>query len=350
MKEFFYRYLKWVGEKNSYREVILSTRFRLARNIVDFPFPPQASTTQRKRLLNKVEWALKNERNLSQFELWNIEKLPEIVQEALIEKHLVSDGQLNDLSGAGLIVDKSGKLSVMVNEEDHFRFQVLSGGFDIKENWEAILSLEDLFSEYFNFAFDDKLGYLTSCITNLGCGLRISFLVHLPGLIYSGKIKDFLRKIRASKILVRGLYGEGTKGIAGFYQITTRSSLGYNENQLIKKMGDIAQKIVQEEISAREILLAENKRLVEDIVGRAFGILEHAWYINSFETINLLSDIRLGVSIGIIDMPLRVLDLLLILTLPAHLQLREAKDLAPEERDGVRADLLRDVFKSYKIH
>lgn len=287
---------------------------------------------------------------MAQFELWNVEKLPGVVQESFIEKHLMSDDQLNNLSGAGLIVDKSGKLSIMVNEEDHFRFQALSGGFDIKENWEDILSLEDLFSEYFSFAFEDKLGYLTSCITNLGCGLRVSFLVHLPGLVYSGRIKDFLRKIRASKILVRGLYGEGTKVIAGFYQITTRSSLGYSENQLVKKMGDIAQKIVQEEMLARELLLAEDKRLVEDIVGRAFGILRHAKYINSLETINLLSDIRLGVSIGIIDMPLRVLDLLLILTLPAHVQLREDKDLAPEERDGVRADLLRDVFKSYKIH
>ncbi|MFN3699107.1 MAG: ATP--guanido phosphotransferase, partial [Dictyoglomus sp.] len=215
MREFYYKYLKWFGEENEYRDVIVSTRIRIARNVEDFVFPIQASNSQRKRFLNKLEWVYKNESSLNKYELLKLEKLPEIVQEALIEKHLISEDQLNSIVGAGLLVDKSGKLSVMINEEDHFRFQVLSSGLNLKESWEKLLSLEEIFTEYFKFAFDNKLGYLTSCITNLGCGLRISFLVHLPGLTYSGRLRGFLRKIRSLKLLVRGLYGEKSKPVAG---------------------------------------------------------------------------------------------------------------------------------------
>jgi len=350
MREFYYRYLKWLGEENEFRDVIVSTRIRIARNVEDFIFPSQASDLQRRRFLNRVEWVYRNESSLYKYELLKLEKLPEIVQECLIEKHLVSEDQLSSIIGTGLLVDESGKLSVMLNEEDHFRFQVLSSGLNLKESWKKILSIEDIFSEYFRFAFDNKLGYLTSCITNLGCGLRVSFLVHLPGLTYSGQLRNFLRRIRSSKLLVRGLYGEKSKPIARFYQIASKFSLGYKEEDIIEKMELVAKKIVEEERRMRDYLLKEQRRFLEDIVGRAYGILSNAKYINSFEALNLLSDIRFGVSLKLIDIPIKLLDLLMVFVLPGHLQVKLGRELDTDERDGVRADLLHRIFKNYKIN
>lgn len=351
MREFYYKYLKWLGEeKGNNREVVLSTRIRIARNLEDFVFPTQATESQRRRILNKIEWVYKNDLNFGVYEFLKLEKLPNLVLESLVEKHLISDDHLDNTKGAGLLVDRSGKLSVMINEEDHFRLQVLSSGLELKESWQKLLSLEEIFSDYFRFAFDDKLGYLTSCVTNLGCGIRVSFIVHLPGLTYSGKIKDFLRKLRSAKILIRGIYGERSKPVAGFYQITSRSSLGLKEEDLIEKMEKIAKKIVTEELRAREFLFEEHKRYVEDVIGRAYGILSNARYLNSIESINLLSDLRFGIYLKILDIPLKVLDLLMILTLPAHLQLKYGREMDPEERDGVRADLLRVFLKNYKIN
>lgn len=350
MKEFYYKYLKWLGENNEFRDVIVSTRIRIARNVEDFIFPTQASDLQRRRFLNKVEWVYRNEDFFRRYELLRLERFPEIVRECLTEKHLVSEDQLNSVVGTGLLVDKSGKLSIMINEEDHFRFQVLSSGLNIKESWKKILSIEEILSEYFRYAFDNKLGYLTSCVTNLGCGLRISFLVHLPGLTYSGQLRNFLRKIRSSRLLVRGLYGEKSKPIAGFYQIASKFSLGYKEENIMEKMELIAKKIVEEERRMREYLLKEQRRFLEDIIGRAYGILSYAKYINSFETINLLSDIRFGSSLKLVDVPIKILDLLMILMLPGHLQVKLGKQLDADERDGVRADLLHMIFKNYKIN
>ncbi|MGB9810725.1 ATP--guanido phosphotransferase [Dictyoglomus turgidum] len=351
MREFYYKYLKWLGEeKGNNREVILSTRIRLARNLEDFVFPIQATESQRRRILNKVEWVYKNDLNFGGYEFLKLEKLPNLVLESLVEKHLISDDHLDNIKGAGLLVDRDGKLSVMINEEDHFRLQVLSSGLELKESWQRLLSLEESFSDYFKFAFDDKLGYLTSCITNLGCGVRISFIVHLPGLTYSGKIKDFLRKLRSAKILIRGIYGERSKPIAGFYQITSRSSLGIKEEDLIEKMEKMAKKIITEELVTREFLFEEQKRYVEDVIGRAYGILSNARYLSSIEAINLLSDLRFGIYLKMLDIPLKVLDLLMILMLPAHLQLKYGKEMDSEERDGVRADLLRGFLKNYKIN
>ncbi|ACI20106.1 McsB [Dictyoglomus thermophilum] len=351
MREFYYKYLKWLGEdKDNNREVVVSTRIRIARNLEDFVFPSQLLESQRKRILNKVEWVYKNETRFSEYDFLKLEKLPNIVLDALVEKHLISSDHLENIRGAGLLVDKSGKLSVMINEEDHFRLQVLSSGLELKESWKKLLSLEEIFSDYFKFAFDDKFGYLTSCITNLGCGVRISFVVHLPALTYSGKIKDFLKKLRSNKILIRGIYGERSKPIAGFYQITSRSSLGIAEEELIEKMEKVARKIIDEEVIVREFLFREKRRYVEDIVARAYGILSNARYLNSLEAINLLSDLRFGIYFKMLDISMKVLDLLMILILPGHLQTKYGRGMDPEERDGVRADLLRVFLKNYKIN
>uniref|UniRef100_A0A7C3WUS3 ATP--guanido phosphotransferase n=1 Tax=Dictyoglomus turgidum TaxID=513050 RepID=A0A7C3WUS3_9BACT len=350
MREFYYKYLKWLGEDNLHKDIILSTRIRLARNVSEFPFPNQASEPQRKRFINKVEWVFENDSNFNKdYDFLRLEKLPRLVSEVLIEKHLISEDQFNNLPGTGLIVKKDGKLSIRLNEEDHFRLQVLSGGLEIDESWKMLQSLENHISEYFDFAFDNSMGYLTSCITNLGCGLRISFLVHLPALTYTGKIKNLFRRLRSSKVLIRGFYGENTEAVAGFYQIASRSSLGYSEEELLRKMEEIALKIVNEEIKARELLFEERRRWVEDIVGRAWGIINFAKYVESLEAISLLSDIRFGIFYKIINLPIKLLDLLLILTLPAHLQVKMGREMDPEERDRVRADLLHDVFKNYKI-
>jgi protein arginine kinase len=230
----------------------------------------------------------------------------------------------------------------MINEEDHLRIQCLSPGFQVRETWEWASKIDDLFEESVDYAFDEKLGYLTSCPTNVGTGIRASVMMHLPALVITGQINRVLSAVTQIGLAVRGLYGEGSEATGNLFQVSNQITLGQSELEIIDNLHRITRQIISQEKEARKRLLSESRLRLEDRVRRSYGILRYAATIDSKETAQRLSDVRLGVSMGLLpEVNAQVLNELLVSTQPGFLQYLSGGHLSPEERDVKRAELIR---------
>jgi protein arginine kinase len=268
-------------------------------------------------------------------------------KQLLVERHLISREHAAKSVGSGLILNREESFCVMVNEEDHLRMQALRPGFQIREAWNAIDRFDTSLEKKLDFAFDNELGYLTACPTNLGTGIRVSAMLHLPGCVLDEQINPIISSVNKLGLAVRGLYGEGTEALGNVFQVSNQMTLGESETVIVERLEKVLAQIIEHEQNARERLLEKKSKVVLNHIGRAYGILANAHSISSKETMNLLSLMRLGIDMGLFPNTQRTLvDELFLVTQPAHLQRQFPDKLSAEERDLHRADMLRDRLKN----
>ncbi|MFA5431089.1 MAG: protein arginine kinase [Candidatus Omnitrophota bacterium] len=333
---------EWLKGTGANSDIVISSRVRLARNIDKMPFPHWAGKKQAEAVIEKARALKENVDFLKSTSFLGMSELDSVDKQFLVERHLMSHELSQKPNSKALIVENNEVLSVMVNEEDHLRIQVMQSGFNLKGAWDIVNGLDDAISREVQYAFSREWGYLTACPTNAGTGMRGSVMLHLPALVMLNQINRVLAAIAKLSFTTRGFYGEGTQAAGNFFQISNQVSMGQSEEDLVGNIDGLIRQIIEQEAQAREALLAREKAMLEDRVHRSFGILRNAHIISSKETIELLSMLRLGCELGMIgDLNRSVLNELFILIQPAHLQKLENKKLSPEDRDVKRAEIIR---------
>lgn len=328
--------------------IVLTSRVRLARNIDKMPFPHILNKEQADEVINEVSAAVleSNSAVAKNFKLMRLRDVKPIERQSMVEKHLISMDLANNYQRAGLLIDKDEDFSIMVNEEDHIRLQVLYPGFRIREAYDYASKLDDLIEEKITYAYDSELGYLTSCPTNVGTGIRASVMLHLPALSATRNINNILNTVTQLGMTIRGLYGEGSNVMGNIYQISNQVTLGLSEEEIINNLIAVTQKIVDQEMKARSIMLEKQRGEFEDSIYRALGILKYARVMASSECLNLLSRVRMGIEMGILkDVDMDIVNKLIVDSQPATLQLKEGKELGTDERDLIRARVVRESLK-----
>jgi protein arginine kinase len=324
---------------------VISSRIRLARNLEEYSFPGWASEEEKKAI-----WKQATSRFQSldvPFINWGMGETSTLDKEILFERHLISQELALKGEGCGVFVTSDECLSVMINEEDHIRIQSLRPGLNLTEAWKAADRIDDQLEADFSYAFSPKLGYLTSCPSNVGTGMRASVMLHLPGLVLMEEMEPVINGISKIGLAVRGMWGEGTEAAGNMFQVSNQITLGRREDEIIAHLEQIVIELVEHENNARVRLMNERALTIEDHVARAFGTLSNARVMTSAEALNLLSTLRLGLDLDMIDQfSRREIDMLFIAIQPAHLQKLESKDLEPEERDVLRAEMLRDFMEN----
>ena len=333
---------EWLKGTGPEAEIVVSSRIRLARNLAQFPFLTRADEQTRSELEALLRRKVTELGSGPALHYFDVEELSEIDRQFLMERQLISK-ELADGSGArGVAFDRSQCVSVMVNEEDHLRVQVVHSGFCLEDCWRDLDLLDDAIEEEVTYAFDPDLGYLTACPTNVGTGIRVSVMLHLPALHMTKEIQKVLGALQKISLAVRGLYGEGSQASGQFFQISNQITLGLSETQILERIKEVVPSIIAYEHRVRQELLKENRAKLHDQISRALGILRNAQTISSEETMDLLSSVRLGVSLGMIDdLDLLGVNELFIHTQPAHLQKLHGELLGTVERNAARAAYLR---------
>jgi protein arginine kinase len=327
--------------------IVMSSRVRLARNLRDHAFPGWAKKPERVKVLETVLPAVSALPEMSDSFAEAMDNLTALDKLLLVERHLISREHAAKNVGSGLVVNRAETFSVMINEEDHLRMQALRPGFQTREAWMAVDKLDSALEKKLNFAFDNELGYLTACPTNLGTGIRVSAMLHLPGLVLAEQINPIIQSVNKLGLAVRGLYGEGTEALGNVFQVSNQMTLGESETAIVERLEKVLAQIIEHEENARQTLLEKKPKVVFNHIGRAYGILANAHSISSKETMNLLSLLRLGVDMELFPGTQRSLvDELFLVTQPAHLQKQVSDKLSAEERDLIRADMVRERLKN----
>jgi protein arginine kinase len=325
--------------------VVLSTRVRLARNLVDTPFPERASSSQRSAAMTKCADQIADLAQMKHGAFFDVSELSDLEKQVLVERHLISRELCEAEPGSGVFINKDQTCSVMINEEDHLRIQFLKMGFNLRSVWKQIDRLDTGLESGLDFAFSHEFGYLTACPTNLGTALRASVMMHLPGLVISEHMEKVIRAVNQLGITVRGLYGEGSDATGHVFQISNQQTLGESEEQIMSRLGNVFKSIIDHEINARFKYLEENRARMLDQIGRAFGVLQNTHVLNSNEALNLLSLMRLAVDFGMLPEDNRSdVDRLFIECQPGHIQYAAGEGIEPAARDLSRADKLRKEF------
>jgi protein arginine kinase len=331
------------ARKGPHDDIVMSSRVRLARNLRNGAFPGWAKKPERVQVLDEIRPAVEGLPEMADCFSQTMDNLTALDKQILVERHLISREHAAKSAGSGLVLNREESLCVMVNEEDHLRMQALRPGLQIREAWLAIDRVDTELEGRLKFAFNNELGYLTACPTNIGTGIRVSAMLHLPGLVLAEQINPIIQSVNKLGLAVRGLYGEGTEALGNVFQVSNQMTLGESETAIVERLNKVLLQIIEHEQNSRLKLLETKPKTVYNHIGRAYGILANAHSISSKETMNLLSLMRLGVDLGMFAGADRSLtDELFILTQPAHLQKRHAEKLTPEERDLLRADMLRE--------
>jgi protein arginine kinase len=327
--------------------IVMSSRVRLARNLRGSAFPGWAKKPERVKVLEAIRPAIESLPEMNGAFSEVMDNLGALDKQILVERHLISREHAAKSSGSGLVLNREETFCVMINEEDHLRMQALRPGLQLKQAWGAIDNLDSALETKLNYAFDNDLGYLTACPTNLGTGIRVSAMLHLPGLVLAEQINPIIQSVNKLGLAVRGLYGEGTEALGNVFQVSNQMTLGENEATIIDRLEKALLQIIECEENSRQKLLEGKPKTVYNHIGRAYGILANAHSISSKETMNLLSLLRLGVDLGLFPGAERALvDELFLVTQPAHLQKQFSDKLSAEERDLIRADMVRERLKS----
>ncbi len=339
---------EWLKGNGPDSDIVMSSRIRLARNLADYPFIKRCTDIDRASIESTVREKLKADEQFKNQTFINVAELENLDRQFLVERQLISR-ELADAEGARAVaIDEMERMSLMVNEEDHLRIQVMKSGFDLQSAWDQINHVDDMIEERLNYAFQKDLGYLTACPTNVGTGMRVSVLVHLPALVITKHIEKVFRTFQRINLVVRGLYGEGSQAMGDFYQVSNQITLGKSEEELIKQVGDVVPVLINYERKARDFLISgENQHNLFDQVSRAYGTLQNAQQISSEETMYLLSQVRMGVNLGLIgDLEIPTINKLFIHTQPAHLQKLRGNELDTMQRNIERANYLQQHLKS----
>jgi protein arginine kinase len=344
--------LSWLEASGPYADIVLSTRVRLARNLQGHAFGPRMDDDERRRILERVQAAARKGRLLRDGVSVDISLLPRLSRHVLLERHLVSrelvgEGSREPYAGAGLIMGPEEQAGAMINEEDHLRLQGLMSGLRLRDAYALVEALDEELGGELAMAFHHEFGYLTSCPTNVGTGLRASILIHLPGLVLTKEIGKVLQGIGQVGLTFRGLYGEGSEVVGNFFQISNQTTLGKPEEDLIDHLHKIVLQVIQYETQARSVLMREAPAVIEDKIWRAFGLLRYARAMAFQEVMNLLSGVRLGVSMKLLpDLSVYTLNKIMIYTQSAHLQQAAGRTLSEAESDVHRATYVREILAS----
>jgi protein arginine kinase len=335
----------WLTAEGDESAIVLSSRIRLARNIRGFKFPPYADKETRGNVVRFVQTALDKSKELDHGLYISSEDVTEMHRAFLIERHLISPEFMREQNVSGLYISPDEKVSIMVNEEDHIRIQSMSSGLSLIDTLNRAMRIDDDLASSLEFDYDTDFGYLTSCPTNVGTGLRASILIHLAGLVLTKEIDSVIDHINKLGLVVRGFYGEGTDVWGNLFQISNQTTLGRSEADITESLEKITRQIIEFENKSRDRLLSEARDEIADKIWRAYGILRHARVLTSEEVMNLLSAVRLGAALKILDMvSIATVNKLLILSQPAHLQKHMGVELSPGDRDVARAKLVRDTL------
>ena len=327
--------------------IVMSSRVRLARNIKDAAFPGWAKKPERVRVMELLRPAIQSLPEMKDSFAEAMDNLTTLDKQILVERHLISREHAAKSAGSGVVLNHDETLCVMINEEDHMRMQALRPGLQLRQVWLTIDAADSALEKKLDYAFDSELGYLTACPTNLGTGIRVSAMLHLPGLVLAEQINPIISSVNKLGLAVRGLYGEGTEALGNVFQVSNQMTLGEAESAIVERLERVLAQIIEHEENARQTLLEKKPKMVFNHIGRAYGILANAHSISSKETMNLLSLMRLGVDVGLFPVVDRSLvDELFIMTQPAHLQKQHSEKLSAEERDLLRADMVRDRLKN----
>jgi protein arginine kinase len=334
---------KWFDGTGPGADIVISSRVRLARNLEGFEFLPCLTARRKNQILEKLKDAILSLDIGEDIFFVNMDDASSLVQDLLVERHLISRQHARAKGPRGVVIAPSESFTAMINEEDHLRIQVFKAGLQLKECWEKINGIDDMIEKKVEYAFSPKYGYLTACPTNLGTGIRVSVMLHLPALKMTGQIEKFFNAARDTNLAIRGLFGEGTDAVGDFFQLSNQITLGVSESDIVNEFSDsIVPKIVEYEKLARTELLTKQTNAVDDKIQRALGVLRSARLISSQEALFLLSQIRMGVNLGRVkNISIATINELFMLTQPAHLQLNKGTELDPDSRDAVRAEIIR---------
>jgi len=333
---------EWLRGTGPDSDIVVSSRIRLARNLAQFPFPNRADDVVRSDIEDLLREKVEHLKFNTALNYVDVSTLATLDRQFLVERQLISREHAESHGSRGVGFGDEENVSLMVNEEDHLRIQVLRSGFALDECWAEIDRIDDSIEEHVTYAFSEELGYLTACPTNVGTGIRVSVMMHLPALVITKEIQQVFQALHKINLAVRGLYGEGSQAMGDFYQISNQVTLGKSEQQLIENLKDVVSNIVAYERRVRDALVKENRDSLHDKVSRAYGILKNAQTISSEETMLLLSSVRMGINLGLIDdLEIPTINELFIHTQPAHLQKLRKEHLESAERNVARASYLR---------
>ena len=344
--------LSWLEASGDHADIVLSTRVRLARNLQGHAFGPRARVNDREAVLRLFKSAVDRAETLTGGTLLEMPDVATRTRRILLERRLVTKDLLGEEEsgpprGAAVHLSSRDPISVMVNEEDHLRVQSLLSGLRIREAWRMVDRLDEELGRELPYAYHPEFGFLTSCPTNVGSGLRASVFMHLPGLVLTKEIAKVLQGLGQVGLTFRGLYGEGSEVVGNFFQVSNQTTLGKTEEDLVDHLDKVARQVIQYEVQARQVLLRDARGVTEDKIWRAYGLLRYARSLSFEELMNLLSGVRLGLSLKLLP-GLRVytLNKMLIFTQPAHLEQAAGRELPSSESDTHRAAYVRRVLAS----
>jgi len=335
---------EWLKGEGPSTDVVVSSRIRLARNLAEQPFLPTASAGDRAEIYRSLAEETSAENVIPDAMMVDLDEADEIDRNLLVERHLISRQHANSEGPRGVTIAPDETQAIMINEEDHLRIQCLRSGLQLELLWHEVNEIDEALANRVPFAFDDQLGYLTACPTNVGTGIRVSVMLHLPALRLTKEIERVARAARDLRLAVRGSSGEGTEAIGDLYQVSNQTTLGKTEESIIETFSrTIIPKIVEYERAARETLVRQHAAQLDDKIWRSYGVLCNARLISSAETQSLLSPIRMGIHLDRFHaFDIHTLNDIFLFTQPSHLQKRAGKKLDEEERAVARADYLRE--------
>ena len=334
---------EWLRGTGPESDIVVSSRIRLARNVSHFPFLGRADAKIRTELESYLKEKLEALKPIDDINYFDVKSLDSLDRQFLVERQLISREHAEMHGSHGVGIGSRENISVMINEEDHLRIQVLRSGLSLEECWKEINEADDLLEESVRYAYDEQFGYLTACPTNAGTGIRVSVMLHLPALVLTKEIQKVFQGLQKINLAVRGLYGEGSQAMGDFYQVSNQITLGKSEKELIASIQEVVPDIIAGERKVRNALLEKNRDNLHDQISRAYGILRSAQSISSEETMHLLSSVRMGISLGMIDdLEIPIVNELFIQTQPAHLQKLCGEELDSGERNIARATYLRE--------
>ncbi|RCX09981.1 protein arginine kinase [Anaerobacterium chartisolvens] len=339
---------RWYIDKGPESDVVISSRVRLARNFRKYPFPSKLDKEQGGRVLEEVKDAVFNSNSTLAGDVTfiDIKALNPIEKQSLVEKHLISPELAENGRESGLLISRDEKISIMINEEDHLRIQCMFSGMQISDAWKLCNNIDLLLESKIDFAFSRQYGYLTCCPTNIGTGIRASVMLHLPGLVMTGYIKGILEACGKLGVAVRGIYGENSYASGNMFQISNQVTLGQKEDEIVTGVTNIASQIIEQERMLRAELHRQNPYRFEDKIYRSFAVFSSARIISYEESLKLISDVRLGLDMGIIKgISIETLNEIMLLIQPASLQKTAGSVLGPDERDIKRAEIIRNKLK-----
>ncbi|WP_031517301.1 protein arginine kinase [Desulfofalx alkaliphila] len=339
-------HVRWMDGNGPESDVVISSRIRVARNFKDVIFPHLMKESDAEPVFHAVQLVTSQPQTVERFgsmDFVRITELTPVERRLLMEKHLISPDLLKDIENKAVVISEDQEVNIMLNEEDHLRIQCLLPGLQLNKGWQMVDELDDLLEQTIDYAYSEQFGYLTVCPTNIGTGLRASVMLHLPGLTMLKQMGSVITAISKIGLTVRGLHGEGSGASGNIYQVSNQITLGHTEEEIINNLTFVIKQLIDQERNARKVLHRDNRHPLEDKIFRAYGVLKNARMLTSGEAMKLISDVRLGVELGIIkDVSQQLLNELTVIITPAFLLKQMQRDLSAEERDVLRAQKVRE--------